>query len=298
MSSRSRLRKTPGDDGPLRGQRRLLLHDRGQGDELVEAHAAQPGARDHVGRARPLPEALDHPPEDLLHAHALGDLVGVGEEVPLERIGLDPEAPGHVRAGGGADDVRRRRDALGLDLPGEVPDREALGQDQEVRLDAARLEKLQDGQERSALGHLVLPGLERAGRSPEEGQADEDRLAADHSLLGQLAGDAEDPAGGGDLHRPGPLLERRGRPHRPRHPDRGQRREHEAAHGRSSPNEVRPGGSIRGRRRSLARHEAYPRVGAGPDRPENPFDSRGSPDPCQFPVGWARGTSPRTMPPL
>ena len=68
----------------------------------------------------------------------------------------------------------------------------------------------------------------------------------------------------------GPLLERRGRPHRPRDPDRRQRREHEAAHGRPAPNEVRPGGSIRGRRWSLARHEAYPRVGAGPDRPENP----------------------------
>ena len=38
--------------------------------------------------------------------------------------------------------------------------------------------------------------------------------------------------------------------------DRRQRREHEADHGRSSANEVRPGGSIRGRRWSLARHEA------------------------------------------
>ena len=100
----------------------------------------------------PLPEALDHPSEDLLHPHALGHLVGVGEEVALEGARLDPEAPGQHRVGGHADDLRGRRDALGLELAGELPDREPLGEDEEMRLHAPGLEELQDGEERRRPG--------------------------------------------------------------------------------------------------------------------------------------------------
>ena len=70
-----------GDLGALGGVGGFLFDDGGEGDEAVRV-------RGEAERLRLLLEAVDHDGGHVVHAHDAGELVGVGEEIAFERVGL------------------------------------------------------------------------------------------------------------------------------------------------------------------------------------------------------------------
>ena len=130
---------------------------------MIEARVSRPwasspqslGPGQSLGR-QPAPRALDHPAQHLLDRHAAHELVGVGEEVALEARALDAERLEHRRVVGRAKDFLGRRQARGLEDPGQLRERGALGMQHRVLAHAAALEQAHDVDGGGVARHLVL----------------------------------------------------------------------------------------------------------------------------------------------
>src|SRR5205823_3417139 len=108
-----------------------------EGEKLVERQTPPARLGHDLRRGDLAPEPMSHSPEDLLDAHALRHLVGIGVEIPLHARRLDPEALDEEGAARNAEDVLGAGEALRLEPPRQLSNGGALRQDDEMGLDLA-----------------------------------------------------------------------------------------------------------------------------------------------------------------
>src|SRR5438046_9993770 len=104
---------------------------------------------------------------------------------------------------------RGARDAIALELAGELGDGRALRVEDDVLLDPAGLEEPQDAQCVGRGLDFVLAGPELARAAPDQGQGDERRATPHDAGVPARGGAPEDPPVGGDLDHHASAVERR-----------------------------------------------------------------------------------------
>jgi hypothetical protein len=179
-----------GDQRQLAGHHRLALDDGGEGEQLVHREAAILGCL-HELRRELGAHLHHHARKHLLGRDPFGELVGVGEEVALDRGSGNLERLQEEGIVADPDHVVGPGQPLRLDGPRQLGESGAFLEEHGVVEHLAPFEQAQHGEGIGPLRHLVLAGPEASRPSLDEGEEGKAEGTSDDVGLVEASRDVE-----------------------------------------------------------------------------------------------------------